>query len=307
MKRHKGILGTAAWLLVWMAWGTSASAQQPFVLGSRSWTSQQAFVDSGARCSTPTPDPTTAQIIAALIADGIQQHTRAGTLATGGTIDVYFHVVNNGTGIANGDVPDAMIQAQMGVLNSAYAGTGWSFNLAAVDRTTNPSWFLMEPGTVAEAQAKAALRRGTAEDLNIYTANPGGGLLGWATFPWSYANQPAQDGVVVLFSSLPGGSAVPYNEGDTGTHEVGHWMGLFHTFQGGCTRRNDRVADTPAERSAASGCPIGRDTCTQGQQGIGPDPIHNFMDYSDDACMFEFTPGDDARIDGAFTMFRLGK
>ena len=307
LKRQMVVTRVAAGLLAWTALAGSAHAQVPFVLGNRSWTSQQAFIDSGARCATVTPDVTTAALLAAFVANGIEEHRRAGTLATGGTIDVHFHVINNGSGISNGDVPDAMIQDQMTVLNNAYSPTGWSFSLVSVDRTTNPAWYAMEPGTVTEAQAKASLRLGTADDLNIYTANPGGGLLGWATFPWEYSSQPTQDGVVVLYSSLPGGSAVPYNEGDTATHEIGHWMGLLHTFQGACSFRNDRIADTPAERSAASGCPIGRNTCTAGPQGVGLDPIHNFMDYSDDACMLQFTSGDDARMDGAFTMFRLGQ
>jgi hypothetical protein len=222
---------------------------------------------------------------------------------TGGVIDVYVHVINKGTGISNGDIPSTMITNQINVLNSAYSRTGWSFRLVSTDRTTNATWYTMQPGTSAESQAKSALRRGTADDLNIYTANPGGGLLGWATFPSSYSGNPRNDGVVVLAQSLPGGTAVPYHLGDTATHEVGHWMGLYHTFQGGCSQSGDYVSDTPAEKSAAFGCPSGRDTCP----GSGQDPIYNFMDYTDDACMNTFTTAQDARIDAQFSTYRYGK
>lgn len=229
-----------------------------------------------------------------------------GPTVTGGTIDVYFHVVNAGSGIANGDVPSKAIDDQIAVLNIAFAPWGWSFRLAAVDRTTNASWFTAGPGSSAEAAMKTALHRGTADDLNVYSTNPGGGLLGWATFPWEYSSSPSGDGVVVLFSSLPGGTAAPYNLGDTATHEVGHWMGLYHTFQGGCSKNGDYVSDTPAEFSPAYGCPTGRDTCG-GKWGDGLDPITNFMDYSDDGCMFEFTPGQDARMDSMFSQYRYLK
>lgn len=222
---------------------------------------------------------------------------------TGGTIDVYWHVINNGSGIANGDIPDSQISSQIAVLNDAYADGGWSFRLVQTDRTTNASWYVAEPGTTAERQMKQALRRGSADDLNIYSNNPGSDLLGWATFPASYASNPTNDGVVLLFSSVPGGTAAPYNLGDTATHEVGHWMGLYHTFQGGCSKTGDYVADTAAERSPAYGCPTGRDTC----RAAGADPIHNFMDYTDDACMFEFTVGQDARMDAQFSTYRFNR
>jgi hypothetical protein len=274
-----------------------AADARPFHFNGKVYENQQTFVDN-FRCGVRRQDEARAREM-----DALFRPADIGIAATGGSINVYFHVIRRGTGVANGDIPTSQINSQMSVLNSAYAPTGWSFRLAAVDRTTNASWFAMGIGSTAERQAKAALRRGSARDLNIYTANLGGGLLGWATFPSSYASNPTDDGVVMLFSSVPGGTSSPYNLGDTGTHEVGHWMGLFHTFQGGCSGSGDSVADTPAERSPAFGCPTGRNTCP----AAGADPIRNFMDYTDDSCMNTFSAGQDTRMDAQYTTYRLNR
>ena len=285
---------------------TDADHGPAFTFAGRTYANQKAFIDSGARCATREVSDFEQRILEMKERQWQAEREAAGAVdpaATGGVIPVYFHVIRSGTALEQGNIPDSQISAQMTVLNDAYASSGFSFQLIEVTRTTNASWFTMAPDSAAEQQAKSALRRGGADTLNIYSANPGGGLLGWATFPSSYAGNPQDDGVVILFSSVPGGSATPYNEGDTGTHEVGHWMGLYHTFQGGCSLRNDQVKDTPAERSAAYNCPVGRDTCTRPRQA-GADPITNFMDYTDDSCMFQFTTGQDQRMDSQFQMYR---
>ncbi len=258
-----------------------------------------------ARCSTVEPNEhERAQIdvevtnhLAMLAAKGQSRQA-----INGGTISVYFHNITDAAG--NGGATTKMIADQIAVLNAAYAPWGWQFNLVGTTTTANSTWYSSCEQSATETAMKTALRQGGAEALNIYACNMGGGLLGYATFPSSYSSNPKKDGVVVLTASLPGGSAAPYNLGDTATHEVGHWMGLYHTFQGGCNGSGDSVADTAAEKSPAFGCPTGRDSC---RRGAGVDPITNFMDYTDDACMFQFSAGQDTRMDSMYTTYRLGK
>ncbi len=170
MKRFKFVTLAFAWLVMW----GSAIAQEQLSI----------------RCATKEPDENERGQIAQAVGRNRELRQAAGLLFTTPTINVYVHVINNGSGIANGDISDSQIGNQISVLNNAYAADGFKFTLVSVDRTTNASWFTMSPGSVEEAAAKNALRQGSADDLNLYSANPGGGLLGWATFPASYAKSP---------------------------------------------------------------------------------------------------------------------
>jgi hypothetical protein len=251
-------------------------------------------------CVTDEPSDARKAEVEAEVAAYLAAHSEVAYLTATNTISVHYHII---TDTAGHGVPTAkMLSDQTAVLNAAYAASGYGFSAASTDTHANDAWYTAEPGTQAEKDMKETLRIGGAADLNVYLNNMGGGLLGWATFPSDYSKSPLMDGVVVLTASLPGGSAAPYNEGDTGTHEIGHWMGLYHTFQGGC-HSGDYVSDTAAEKSAAFGCPVGRDTCV-GKRNVGLDPIENFMDYTDDNCMDNFTPGQDARMQAQFATYR---
>jgi Pregnancy-associated plasma protein-A len=215
-------------------------------------------------------------------------------------IRTYFHVITRADG--TGGVTQQMIDDQMQVLNDGYSGaasassvdTHFRFELAGVDYTANDDWYdwhwLDNSDDIA---AKKALHTGGWRDLNIYVTDfDPPGLLGYATFPKSTPKK--RDGVVVLNESLPGGTAAPYNEGDTLTHEVGHWLNLYHTFQGGCTYPGDFVTDTPAQADGDNifFCNETDDTCPD----AGLDPVHNFMSYGDDPCLDRFTAGQADRM-----------
>ena len=223
------------------------------------------------------------------------------------TIPVYFHVVTDG---AIGAVTDAQIRDQIAVLNNTYsageggASTGFSFRLAGITRTDNAQWFYANPGGVGEHTMKQTLKQGGDNALNWYSTTAGA-YLGWAYLP-DITTKPGQlylDGVVVDWESMRGTSATyvnRYDQGETGTHEVGHWLNLEHTFYGGCSAKGDFVEDTPAEKTPTSGCPAGKDTC----KAPGLDPIHNYMDYSYDACYTEFTAGQVQRMRDAWLFYR---
>ena len=253
---------------------------------------------AGVRCVTPHPsEAELLDIEAALEATRVQLGGETNLVVT--TIPVAWHIVRSGTSTSQGNVTDQMIADQIAVLNAAFANTNFQFNLVTTTRTTNSSWYTGCAGSQENAM-KQALNIDPATTLNAYSCAPTGGILGYSYLPSSWPEGDFHHGIVVLHSTLPGGTAAPYNLGDTATHEVGHFLGLYHTFQGGCSGNGDFVADTPPEASPAFGCPAGRDTCAGG----GDDPIENFMDYTDDFCMDEFTSGQSDRIDVQIAAFK---
>lgn len=180
----------------------------------------------------------------------------------------------------------------------------------SVDYTVNDTWALCGAGKQCESDYKAALHHGTYADLNLYYLSDlyeNFGVLGFALFPVSEVDEAALslDGVVNLAGTLPGAEVAEYNQGLMTIHEVGHWLGLFHTFEGkSCTGEGDLVADTPQQAEETTGCPASSDTCPDSP---GLDAIHNHMDYTVDSCRTEFTPGQIARAQDIFVTLRLGK
>ena len=225
------------------------------------------------------------------------------------TVPTYIHVITDGR---LGRVTDSQITKQMDVLNLSFAGfyggadSGVRFELAGVTRTDNADWFTMDDFG-DEIEAKEALRQGGPNALNIYTGTAAGNL-GFAYYPsilkYNGGAYRMLDGAVIHYGSLPGGFIKGFNLGFTATHEVGHWLGLAHTFEFGCLGDGDRVDDTPAMLVPTSGCPEGKDTCLK-EPGL--DPIHNYMDYSQDACYNQFTPGQAARMQAQYIHFRTGR
>ena len=181
------------------------------------------------------------------------------TMAMGGSvrqmaisIPVYFHVIRDSSG--NGGVTTTQINNQITVLNNAFAAAGFSFYPGRHGLYQQLHLVHLQPATRARRDEERPAQ-GHCGRPQLLHQQQGGRLLGWATLPWNYSGNPLMDGVVVAQSSLPGGSTTNYNQGDTGPHEVGHWMGLYHTFQGGCPSPGDSVSDTPYEAYATTGCP----------------------------------------------------
>lgn len=272
-----------------------------FEINGKTFTNQSEFIKRGYRCATDVPN----QLERERTRNEISLMRSAMAPVQNVTINVQFIHITNGN---KGRITEDERVKQMKVLNNAYSNTGiqFSYNPETVKSVDKPAWFNMGHISAAEREAKTALHIPPEYSLNFYTAGLQGGLLGWATFPDRLQGDKVMDGVVILHSTLPGGTAAPYNQGETATHEVGHWLGLYHTFQDGCSGEGDEVQDTEAHAGPNFGC---KNTLTDKDNfcsGETQAPLKNFMNYVDDKCMSEFTPGQIARMKDMITTYRSG-
>ncbi|PCH95721.1 MAG: hypothetical protein COB85_04285, partial [Bacteroidetes bacterium] len=231
------------------------------------------------------------------------------------TIPVVFHVIYEN---AAENISDAQVLSQLDVLNYDYrklnADTGKvptefegvaadseiEFCIAVRDPNGNATSGITRTATTVTNFSSTSPKStaGGGKDpwprddyLNFWICDLGGGLLGYATPPGGSA---ANDGVVCGYQYIgaPPDNAFggAFNEGRTGTHEVGHWLGLAHTFQGGCTG-GDGIADTPPTANPNYGCPsVTQNSCNNDFPDL-IDMHMNYMDYVDDACMYLFSEG----------------
>ncbi len=250
-------------------------------------------------------------------------------------LPVVVHVIHNNNAVGTSfNISNAQILSQIAVLNedfrklnadtssipSVFAGLAAdceiNFCLAQTDPSGQPTTGIdridrNSKGWTAPPYSKtyidATIKPATIWDvnkyLNIWVCNLSNQLLGYATFPPSSTNTGLSapfgtansDGVVILYNAFGrvGNVAAPYNKGRTSTHEIGHWFGLRH-INGDSNCGSDYCLDTPTQSSLNFGCPNFPDvSCNNGPNG---DMFMNYMDYTDDACMFMFTPNQKARM-----------
>ncbi|MDE0978624.1 MAG: M43 family zinc metalloprotease [Flavobacteriales bacterium] len=226
------------------------------------------------------------------------------------TIPVVFHVL-----YANGtqNISDAQIMSQLQILNDDFrrlnndADNTWSqaadseveFCLATNDPQGSPTDGILRVSTSVSSfgtsdNVKFSNSGGSdawpaGSYLNFWVCNVGGGILGYAQFPGGSAST---DGVVCDYRYVGnvGTATAPFDMGRTATHEVGHWLNLYHIWGDGNCNQDDQVADTPNSDAANFGCATGHQSCSS------TDMVQNYMDYSDDACMNLFTSGQKSRM-----------
>ncbi|XWW92417.1 hypothetical protein V2A60_000340 [Cordyceps javanica] len=275
-------------------------------------TCRAALVQYHPPCGNPAPSDEYRQVLAEAKASEVSAHATADAKRAVRTVKTWVHIIAADQSRSGGAIGRDVIDAQIKVLNSNFAATGYQFSLQDVSYTYDNRW--SDIGTSWDLTSlKYGLRRGSYADLNLYyfrsitdSAN-GYGLTGYCNYPangndyGTYYN----DGCNLHVETTPGGTFSPYNQGKITSHEVGHWFGLIHPWggynTGGCDGAGDEVDDTPAQYGPDYGCKVGYDSCPYLP---GTDPVRNIMGYSDNSCVNEFTKGQITRMNYMYSQYR---
>lgn len=285
----------------------------------REFHSSQAFIDQGLRCATDLMQPQRTDVdvgdqvspeLQARQQDCSSSFTQIDSAydpipGANYVIPVVFHIISRTDGV--GEISDQRVQAQMAVLNEDFAGalgagvdTGIQFVLADTQRYVDNTAFQDN----LASSFKASIAYPQTQYLNVFTNDAGGGgVLGYATLPQGAAGS-SSDGIVMLHNTIGGrnNGFGNFDEGRTLVHEVGHYLGLRHTFnpQGACLSNTytagDYIVDTPAQLNPDSSAPSS--DCGS------PSAFDNFMNYSDDRFMDTFTGEQTNRMICSLTSYR---
>ena len=274
----------------------AADATGTYVFGSWSEYFDSPFVQqNGKRCAAAPPGGTILQAQVDCTNTNTTISPQYDPSGPAHTINVVVHILYHPNGAGN--IPDSQVFNQIDVLNEDFQALAGSlgangndaniqFNLAGITRTKSGQYFNDGGGYWN------ALAWDTTQYLNIYT-NTASGNLGYAFVPnGGGVVGNIADRVVIHYTAFgkPGSGGPPYDLGRTTTHEVGHYLGLYHTFDpqnscpsaSGCYNNGDLICDTNPEFSP-NFSPCNKSSCGSS------DPTDNYMDYSDDICMMQFT------------------
>eukprot|EP00039_Didymoeca_costata_P010142 m.136017 g.136017 ORF g.136017 m.136017 type:complete len:957 (+) comp14721_c0_seq3:106-2976(+) len=259
-------------------------------------------------CGTHDPDAQERMFINDQVQEFRVSDGELGHVSTKLLLKVVFHVIHKSDG--TGKLSASVLKQQIAVLNEAFQGSysdntldsNLRFHLSKTNYISNDEWFSRCKSS--SYTFRPEYNEDSKKFINIYSCS-GDGYLGWTWLPWSHAEGDSKQALIINYQAFPGGAQSKYNLGYTIVHEMGHYLGLLHTFQRGgtCTESNDDgVDDTPYEASPGSSCTsYNRDTCPANR---GMDPLWSFMDYSYDRCMLRFSNGQVERMRSMMLLHR---